>query len=370
MATFTITTDLIPSGAGVIDPPYTVDEGTNVWVYYRSNTGYRLFSVSVDGTDVNVDDYPNSYYFGAVDADHMITVRYEAVNYGCLDSDVDDCSVCNELVDVSPDLVVNGITPEICASLQNDTGLNPGDERTDGQDLDLMNSCLIGRQTDELEALELCDWKEFFYGLIPNIFNMFKAIICTLCGVWGHIHNIEDEVEQLWNSFDQLKEEVGTGMGTREDRELVLPANAIGPNYDIEDGWYTEVDASAVYDAGVGNGKKVAMCAVATADQATQTVTRTLPAGVYYYQWVVTSYGGAHGGGGPAVHYSGVATINYGDGLRSFNIESVGTPMADDNGRTGNGVFVLTDETSVTIQATQQANGNLYMSWAMICVYS
>lgn len=41
----------------------------------------------------------------------------------------------------------------------------------------------------------------------------------------------------------------------KTDRKLTLPAAATGTNYDIADNWYTRVDASAVYNAGITNGR-------------------------------------------------------------------------------------------------------------------
>ena len=66
---------------GTIDPNTTVEHGGNKTINYTPNSGYSLKSVTVDGTAVNKNQYPNSYSFANVTADHDIKVVYEKLKY-------------------------------------------------------------------------------------------------------------------------------------------------------------------------------------------------------------------------------------------------------------------------------------------------
>lgn len=100
-----------------------------------------------------------------------------------------DCNACEDLREHAPDFVFNGVTDTVCTSLKNDTGLNP--EATvihdDCEDLNLANDCLVGRMDNELDSYDVCDWKDFMHKFIPNLWNLLKAMICTICGLWIRI---------------------------------------------------------------------------------------------------------------------------------------------------------------------------------------
>lgn len=97
-----------------------------------------------------------------------------------------DCSACNDLREYAPNFVQNGTNEEVCASLMNNTGLNPGLTvlHDNCEDLHDVNDCLIGRMTDELEAYDVCDWKDFMKKHNSNLYELLKAIICNDCGLW------------------------------------------------------------------------------------------------------------------------------------------------------------------------------------------
>lgn len=100
------------------------------------------------------------------------------------------CSSCNDLRENAAEFVQNGVTDTVCTSLKNDTGFNPSNDRNDCTDLNDANDCLIGNAADELEAYDVCDWKEFMKNFLPNLYNVLKAIICAICGLWTNIHTI------------------------------------------------------------------------------------------------------------------------------------------------------------------------------------
>lgn len=109
-----------------------------------------------------------------------------------------DCGACQELRENAPEFVENGVTSTVCTSLQNDTGLNPNltVTHTDAEDLHTANDCLIGQMDAQLEAFDTCDWKKFMHRFIPNVYEMLKAIICSLKGIWLKIHVLENSTGQ------------------------------------------------------------------------------------------------------------------------------------------------------------------------------
>lgn len=101
-----------------------------------------------------------------------------------------NCDACNELREDAPNLIVNGLTDTECTSLKNNTGLNPSSGNDDCTDLDNMNDCLIGNLEAEVDAYDVCDWKDFTKKYIDNVWTLFKGIICTICGLWTNINKI------------------------------------------------------------------------------------------------------------------------------------------------------------------------------------
>lgn len=101
-----------------------------------------------------------------------------------------DCKSCSDLRQIDPSLVMEGFGDTECASMKNDSGLVPKNGRTDCEDLDLMNDCLIGNEIEELAKSDYCDWKEFTDGFIRNIWTMFKGFGCAVCGLWTNVHNL------------------------------------------------------------------------------------------------------------------------------------------------------------------------------------
>lgn len=110
-----------------------------------------------------------------------------------------NCSACEDLRQNAPNLIVNGLGSTECTSLKNNTGLSPSSGHNDCTDLDDMNDCLIGNMEQEIKSYEVCDWKEFMKNFIPNVWTMFKGIICSICGMWTKIEQHECEIKYLYN---------------------------------------------------------------------------------------------------------------------------------------------------------------------------
>lgn len=96
------------------------------------------------------------------------------------------CNACADLRDNSSEFYTNGVTTNVCNSLSNDKGFNPESEHDDCDDLHLANDCLIETLIEKLPAYDVCDWKDYMEQLMPNIYNMNKAIISAICGLWCH----------------------------------------------------------------------------------------------------------------------------------------------------------------------------------------
>lgn len=110
------------------------------------------------------------------------------------------CDACADLREYAPEFVEHGVTDNVCASLQNDTGLNPSltTAHTNCDDLHDANDCLIGQLDRTLQAYDVCEWKEFTADtLLPNMYEVYKALICSDCGQWKSIHNLDDRLADL-----------------------------------------------------------------------------------------------------------------------------------------------------------------------------
>lgn len=157
-----------------------------------------------------------------------------------------NCNACEDIRQNAPDFVVNGITDDICTSLANDTGLNPSSGHDDSTDLHNLNDCLIGNMETEIDAYEVCDWKEFMKDFISNVWTTLKGIICSIGGLWTSVHQLQCYTDVLLNGvnfdFDEYTSAanesyivVGRGVsfanvsasGTANDVELTYVAGGI-----------------------------------------------------------------------------------------------------------------------------------------------
>lgn len=98
-----------------------------------------------------------------------------------------NCNSCNELRQNAAEFVTNGVTEAVCNSLKNDTGFNAAlsVQHTNCEDLHDANDCLIGMMAKEVEAYEACDWKVYAKKFVGNIYEVLKAMICSMCGIWS-----------------------------------------------------------------------------------------------------------------------------------------------------------------------------------------
>lgn len=155
-----------------------------------------------------------------------------------------NCSACDDLRQSAPEFAVNGLGDTECTSLANNTGLNPSSGHDSCTDLHNINDCLVGNQVKEVDAYLNCDWKKFAKQFIPNLWMTLKAIICTLCGVWGKLSKTECLVNHLYEG-DAL--EIGENSTTGS---YIVPGGGVSYKFDNEDTEGRVSDVQALYIGG------------------------------------------------------------------------------------------------------------------------
>lgn len=89
------------------------------------------------------------------------------------------------------------ITDQICENLANDEGIHPSatNQNNDCDDLSSLNDLATGSLHNALMTLNMCDvdaYKCWLDSLLSWQWNVDKAIICAICGIWKKIHEIEN----------------------------------------------------------------------------------------------------------------------------------------------------------------------------------
>lgn len=115
-----------------------------------------------------------------------------------------NCNACADLREDAPNLIVNGLGDAECTSLKNNTGLNPSSGNDDCTDLENMNDCLIGNMETEIDAYDVCEWKDYMKLFVNNVWTVFKGVICAICGIWTNIKNIWTAIRKLECLVDYL----------------------------------------------------------------------------------------------------------------------------------------------------------------------
>ena len=117
------------------------------------------------------------------------------------------CSACNDLRETSATFVQNGVTDAICNNLSKNLGLNSGKDHDDCEDLHDINDCLIANMDDEMDAFDVCEWKDFMHQYIPNNYETLKAMICSMCGQWDRM---DDMCKLIGNVLQPPYKKIGT----------------------------------------------------------------------------------------------------------------------------------------------------------------
>ena len=111
------------------------------------------------------------------------------------------CEACSDLQENSAEFVLNGVTDNVYNALINDDGFNTASDNDDCADLNNANDCLIGNMEDEVDAYDVCGWKDFMPDLIHNIWTVIKAVIAAICGLWAKVHRHDCEIANFYSGF-------------------------------------------------------------------------------------------------------------------------------------------------------------------------
>ncbi len=137
------------------------------------------------------------------------------------------CNSCSKVPDINTETALetikngdenfcfNEVTDGICDNLQNDKGIHPfnGKNNTDCKDLHALNTYLNGNLWNSLKTLDFCDINAFrcwLYNLVSNSWNMTKALVCAICGLWKKVHELE--AKNKFIPYFRRINRVGTGI--------------------------------------------------------------------------------------------------------------------------------------------------------------
>lgn len=139
-------------------------------------------------------------------------------NSGCCDlRAMDVVTPLNDIRNGDENFCFSEITDKICENLKNDEGINPSatHSNSDCDDLSSLNDLATGSLHNALMTLNLCDvdaYKCWLDSLLSWQWNVDKALICAICGLWDVVHCLDGKtrnsvrVVNLWegehNTFD------------------------------------------------------------------------------------------------------------------------------------------------------------------------
>lgn len=103
-----------------------------------------------------------------------------------------NCGACADLRENAPEFVANGVTENVADSLMVNTGFNPNLEvlHDNCTDLNNANDCLIGLMPKEIEGYDNCDWKAFTKRFLNNLYEVNKAMLASMCGLWTNAESM------------------------------------------------------------------------------------------------------------------------------------------------------------------------------------
>lgn len=123
------------------------------------------------------------------------------------------------------------ITDKICENLMNDEGIHPSatHSNTDCDDLKSLNDLATGSLNNALMALDICDvdaYKCWLDSLLDWQWNVDKAIICAICGLWKIVRCLDEKTQQ---SVRTVK------LWSGKENAFDLPSISISENLDLFD---------------------------------------------------------------------------------------------------------------------------------------
>ena len=143
-----------------------------------------------------------------------------------------NCAACDDIREVDPNLLINGIGSSECTSLKNDTGLVASSGHNDCTDLEDLNDCLVKNMATEINSYNACSWKDFMKLFINNLWTTLKAMICAICGIWTNIHNLWTKINCVYGALTKLVNELATTTGGKSFiRYYRDNSGAVGSDY-------------------------------------------------------------------------------------------------------------------------------------------
>lgn len=192
-----------------------------------------------------------------------------------------DCTSCETIKRDNIKLVTDGFTDTMCASFKNDTGLSTSNGRNDCEDLDLMNDCLIGNLSSDVEKADPCTVKDLLGKALNNIWTMYKAFTCAVCGIWTNIHDLWTTVRSFCITKSGNKIKLTSNLGvhcevTDEDTTYTLTKSGNTITLTGSDGTTNNVtDSNTTYTLTKNGDKIILTGSDGTTNQVTDTDTNT-----------------------------------------------------------------------------------------------
>ena len=118
-------------------------------------------------------------------------------------AEINYCDACDSLRQDAPDLVANGWDEQYCETMITNEGLGIGND--DCTDLHNMNDCLIGSMEDEAQITDQCDWRTYMGNFVRNLWTMLSAIICSICGIWEKLDDLQTQIENIDHEDDKTQ---------------------------------------------------------------------------------------------------------------------------------------------------------------------
>lgn len=132
------------------------------------------------------------------------------------------------------------ITDEICENLSNDEGIHPSatNSNSDCDDLTALNDLAIGSLHNALMVLDLCDidaYKCWLDSLLSWQWNVDKALICAICGLWKNIGDIVNVTNNLQKQIDDINKKLPGGFSTLVTKQLWFGVAHAGQNITLSE---------------------------------------------------------------------------------------------------------------------------------------
>lgn len=128
---------------------------------------------------------------------------------------MDTVTPMNDIANGDPNFCFCGITDQICENLRVNEGIHPSatNSNTDCDDLSSLNDLATGSLHNALMTLNMCDvdaYKCWLDSLLSWEWNVDKAIICAICGLWEALECIDKKTRQavtthvLWTGDENI----------------------------------------------------------------------------------------------------------------------------------------------------------------------